>query len=245
MPDDSENTNERVRKVGLPGLLRAARNTYGAAIRKAVEDAGFSDVPRNGLYVLGAISRGGSQLADIIKELGVSKQAAGQLVDTLVLRGYLARNVDAEDRRRLNVELTARGQAVASISAIVVDGMEAAVVERLGSEAVAQARAVLLALIGLRPETEKSPDAGVPAPPSGPRRFSRQRLDRAVFHACAMPNSVFDDINLSDASFSNVNLANSRLTNVNMKSVTIEDANIAGLTIMGHDIQALINAKRA
>ena len=46
-----------------------------------------------------------------MRELGVSKQAAGQLVDTLVLRGYLERSVDPEDRRRLTLTLTERGMA--------------------------------------------------------------------------------------------------------------------------------------
>ena len=43
--------------------------------------AGCDDVPRNGSFVIGAIARGGSPLSGIIKELGVSKQAAGQLVE--------------------------------------------------------------------------------------------------------------------------------------------------------------------
>jgi hypothetical protein len=50
-------------------LLRAARGTYGSAIREALAEAGCEDLPRNGSFV---------------------KQAVGQLVDTLVVRGYLA-----------------------------------------------------------------------------------------------------------------------------------------------------------
>ena len=48
-------------------------------------------------------------LAEVIRQLGVSKQAAGQLVDSLVVRGYLDRTVDPDDRRRLIVTLTERG----------------------------------------------------------------------------------------------------------------------------------------
>jgi DNA-binding MarR family transcriptional regulator len=48
-------------------------------------------------------------LANLIRDLRMSQQAAGQLVDTTVMRGYLQRTVDESDRRRLTVTLTERG----------------------------------------------------------------------------------------------------------------------------------------
>src|SRR5262249_27454713 len=98
--------------VAMPALLRHARNTYGAAMRRALEQAGYDDIPKDGLYVIGgmAMGAGGVPLGQLIRELRVSKQSAGQLVDTLVMRGYLARTVDEGDRRRLTVTLTERGR---------------------------------------------------------------------------------------------------------------------------------------
>src|SRR5579862_44459 len=89
--------------VAFPALLRAARRTYGDAIREALDRAGYGDLPRNGPYVLGAIARTGAPLSEVIEELRVSKQAAGQLVDALVERGYLDRAADPDDRRRVRV----------------------------------------------------------------------------------------------------------------------------------------------
>ena len=66
-------------------------------------------------------NRGGSA-GDLILQLGVSKQAASQLIDTLVVRGYLERAVNSDDRRRLTIELTDRGRAAA---AAVRAGVEA------------------------------------------------------------------------------------------------------------------------
>ena len=100
--------------VAFPALLRAARRTYGSAVRAALAEAGCDDMPRNGSYVVGAIDRTGAPLSQIITELGVSKQAAGQLVDTLVARGYLDRSPDPDDRRRLTITLTERGHAAAA-----------------------------------------------------------------------------------------------------------------------------------
>ena len=70
--------------LATPALLRGARDVYGAAIRTALADAGCDDMPRNGSFVVGAIARNGSPLSEIITHLGLSKQRAGQLVDTLV-----------------------------------------------------------------------------------------------------------------------------------------------------------------
>jgi DNA-binding MarR family transcriptional regulator len=133
--------------MALPALLRAARRTYGLAVRAALADAGCDDMPRNGSYVVGAIARTGAPLARIISQLGVSKQAAGALVDTLVTRGYLDRSVDPEDRRRLTVTLTERGLAAADIVRAAVERVEFKLEARVGSEHVAHTRATLAALI--------------------------------------------------------------------------------------------------
>jgi len=135
--------------IALPALLRAARRTYATAIRASLADVGCADLPRNGPYVVGAIARTGAPLHAIIAELGVSKQAAGQLVDTLVERGYLDRSVDAADRRRIVVSLTARGRTAARASRAAVDQVDAALAARVGAASAAQCRRVLAALIEL------------------------------------------------------------------------------------------------
>ena len=81
-------------QMGLPGLLRAARKAYGSAIREAFTDAGFDDIPRNGAYVLAHIYEDEAPLGRLARELGISKQAVSQLIDTMVMRGYLERSPD-------------------------------------------------------------------------------------------------------------------------------------------------------
>lgn len=97
----------------IPALLRAARGCYARAINASLLAAGFDDLPRNGPFVLGGMITQGTSAADMIKGLGVTKQAASQLIDTLVLRGYLTRTVHPEDRRKLTIDLTDRGRAAA------------------------------------------------------------------------------------------------------------------------------------
>jgi len=138
--------------VVIPALLRRARATYGAAMREALAAIDCDDIPPNGMYIIGglAMGAGGVPLTQLAKELSVSKQGAGQLVDTLVLRGYLDRSVDTEDRRKLRITLTARGEAAAAAQAAARDRVDAELTARVGAATVTQMRKALgaLTLIG-------------------------------------------------------------------------------------------------
>jgi len=135
----------------MPALLRHARVTYGLAMRQALAEAGFDDLPGNGLYVIGglALGEGKIPLGQLVKELRVSKQAGDQLVDTLVLRGYLERTVDSNDRRKFSITLTERGRAAAAIQSAAREKIDAELAARVGLEDVKRTRRTLAALIDL------------------------------------------------------------------------------------------------
>jgi DNA-binding MarR family transcriptional regulator len=138
-------------EIVLPALLRHARNTYGAAMRKALDEAGYDDIPGNGLYVIGGLALGAEDvpLGQLIKELRISKQAAGQLVDTLVTRGYLERSVDKDDRRKLTVTLTERGKAAAATQGAAREKVDAELLASVGQDDVNRARRTLAVLIDI------------------------------------------------------------------------------------------------
>lgn len=138
-------------EVALPVLLRHARTTYGAAMRQSLAEAGYDDIPGNGLYVIGGMAVGehGFPLGQLIKELGVSKQSAGQLVDALVLRGYLERAVDGGDRRKLTVTLTERGRAAAAVQAEARENIDKELISRVGENDVTRTRRTLAAIIDI------------------------------------------------------------------------------------------------
>ena len=118
----------------FPALLRAAWRTYGSVVREALSEVGFDDMPRNGAYVVSGIAGSGAPLSGIIEQLGVSRQAGGQLVDSLVASGYLDRSVDPRDRRRLTITLTERGRAAAKVIRSAVDRQNDLLVRRVGAE---------------------------------------------------------------------------------------------------------------
>ena len=64
--------------IVLPALLRHARTTYGVAMRRALDAAGYDDIPGNGLYVIGSLAMNANPLAltQLVRELRVSRQAA-------------------------------------------------------------------------------------------------------------------------------------------------------------------------
>ncbi len=146
--------------VALPALLRHARSTYGRAMRKALDEAGYGDIPANGLYVIGGLHLGAPDvpLGQLIRELRVSKQAAGQLVDTLVLRGYLSRSVDDNDRRRLTVTLTERGRAAAEAQTVARERIDADLLTSVGAEDVSRTRRTLAVLCDIGRQAEEAVD---------------------------------------------------------------------------------------
>lgn len=135
--------------VVMSPLLMAARSTYVKAVRGALAVAGLDDLPPRGPFVLGAVANHGSTLADAVAGLDITKQAASQLVDTLVMRGYLERAPDPDDRRRVTVTLTERGRAAAEQTREAIAGVDAALTARVGADAVATLRAGLGALVEL------------------------------------------------------------------------------------------------
>ena len=143
--------------VVLPVLLRPGRGVYGLFIRDALAEAGFTDMPPNGGYVLGLLEPDGAAFSDVIADLGVSKQTVSQLIDTLVVRGYIDRTSDAEDRRRLILTLTERGRAASSVVFATVVEIDARLVAIVGAERMAHTKETLAALLSLRPRSTASP----------------------------------------------------------------------------------------
>jgi DNA-binding MarR family transcriptional regulator len=137
-------------EVPLTFMLRKSRGAYIDAVRGSLDEAEFEDLPRNGAFVLTGLLTTQLSLADLVEDLEVSKQAASLLVDTLVLRGYLERATDPDDRRRMVVSLTARGRATAEAVGDAVRAVDSELESRLTAVELAGLRAGLAALMEIR-----------------------------------------------------------------------------------------------
>jgi DNA-binding MarR family transcriptional regulator len=152
------NSNPVPDDLSMPVLLRHARSTYGSAMRRALNDAGYDDIPGNGLYVIGglALDRDDVPLGQLIREMRLSKQAAGQLVDTLVTRGYIDRSADKDDRRKLTVTLTERGRAAAATQAAAREKVDADLLAKVGRDDLDRTRRTLAVLIDMIDDLESA-----------------------------------------------------------------------------------------
>jgi len=114
-------------------LLRAATELTDG-IQRGVAARGFADVrPAHG-FAFVRISRGGATVAELAEHLGVTKQAASQLTELLVSRGYVTRAVDPRDGRGRLLQLTEQGwtctRAAQQAGAETVSGWQRAASDR-------------------------------------------------------------------------------------------------------------------
>ncbi len=149
-----------VNDIPIPALLRGARGAYGQEIRRALRERGMDDMPSNGPFVIGGIGNRGQPLGALVQGLRVTKQAASELVDTLVMRGYLSRTPDPDDRRRVNVTLTDRGREAADAVLAGVLAVDRELAELVGVAGLEQLRAGLAALCDIRDRRGSEPLPG-------------------------------------------------------------------------------------
>jgi DNA-binding MarR family transcriptional regulator len=180
--------------LATPTLMRAARGAYAASIRAQLTAIGVDDLPRNGAFVLAGIDGTGGPRQDLPSGLGGTKQAVSQVVEILVQRGYVERHPDADDRRRVNLELTEHGQEVVAALVRGVDAVDHQLLERVSPEQVEAMRAGLLALAEVK-ATSLTSGEGVRRRAPQFRRFSPifpvRHLAEALAHYAALGFETF------------------------------------------------------
>lgn len=86
-------------------------------IQQGMRDGGYADLrPAHGFAFI-RLSTGPATTVQVAEHLGVTKQAASEMVRHLTEQGYLRRQPDPEDRRQVLLELTAKGQDATAAAA--------------------------------------------------------------------------------------------------------------------------------
>ena len=93
-----------------------------------------------------------------------------QAIDILVNRGYVDRNPDPSDRRRIALELTERGHEVVAAVWRGTEAIDSQLAARVSTEAVEAMRSGLIALADIKAEATAS-GAGLPRPSRRTRQF--------------------------------------------------------------------------
>ncbi|WP_330456928.1 MarR family winged helix-turn-helix transcriptional regulator [Streptomyces sp. NBC_00820] len=96
--------------MALSAALLAAAGDLTQRIHDGVVARGFTDLrPAHG-FAFARLAPEGATVTDLATHLGVTKQAASQLVDEIVRKGYAERRPHPGDARARLVVLTGRGR---------------------------------------------------------------------------------------------------------------------------------------
>jgi DNA-binding MarR family transcriptional regulator len=129
----------------IPELMRLARGSYKRAIDAQYAARGIDDVPHPGGYLLAYLANGEQSIPEMIEGLGIRKREYTEFADSLVLRGFITRDIDPNSGRA-TFALTERGRAAAEAilegSRLVDEELE----RRLSAAELAGLRRGLLAL---------------------------------------------------------------------------------------------------
>jgi DNA-binding MarR family transcriptional regulator len=91
--------------------LLAASRALVDGVSAGVSARGFGDVrPAHG-FAFARLSSGGATITQLAEHLDVTRQAAAQLVDELVAKGYVERRPHPRDARARLIVLTDKGNA--------------------------------------------------------------------------------------------------------------------------------------
>ncbi|MGH8792906.1 MAG: MarR family winged helix-turn-helix transcriptional regulator [Stackebrandtia sp.] len=90
-------------------LLLSTAGTLVERIGAGVRDRGFDDLRPACGFAFARIAPSGATVSELAAHLGVTKQAASQLTEELVAKGYVARGPHPADARAKLLTLTDRG----------------------------------------------------------------------------------------------------------------------------------------
>ena len=102
----------------LPRLLREFSRDFETRIRKLLNERGHPDIRPSHSAVFANLGLGAVRVTELAERAQVTQQAMGKMLKELERMGYIARAVDAGDKRAKEIQLTERGVK------LVADSME-------------------------------------------------------------------------------------------------------------------------
>ncbi|MFD3686220.1 MarR family winged helix-turn-helix transcriptional regulator [Nocardiopsis sp. NPDC058631] len=139
--------DDPLERAELTFLLGMAFQLVLAEFVREVDSEGYDELrPIHGL-AFQVLRHGGATSSELAERLGVTKQAAGQIVAYLEEHGYVRRVEHTEGGRRRLVVLTDRADEHLAVAGRVLHELEARVGERMGPGGLSVLRAELAGLI--------------------------------------------------------------------------------------------------
>ncbi|MYT72828.1 MarR family winged helix-turn-helix transcriptional regulator [Streptomyces sp. cg28] len=137
---------QKTEALALSAALIAAAGDLTQRLHEGVVARGFDGLrPVHG-FAFSRLSAGDATTTELAAHLGVTKQAASQLVDEMVRKGYVERRPHPHDARARLLVLTERGRACTRAAEEAAGEAVLPWVERFGEEQVRALTAQLLAI---------------------------------------------------------------------------------------------------
>jgi DNA-binding MarR family transcriptional regulator len=131
--------------LSIPELMRVARGSYKRAVDVELAEGGLEDLPTASGYLLAYLVSDEESIAGKIEGLGIRQREFRQLTDTLVVRGYITREIDPANGS-VTLALTERGRAASEATAAGVSFVDRELERRLTEAEMAGLRRGLAVL---------------------------------------------------------------------------------------------------
>jgi DNA-binding MarR family transcriptional regulator len=132
-------------------LLLGGFRTLADRVTVELAARGYEDVRPVHDFALEAILSGADSASDLGRRMSVTKQSAAKTIAVLEDRGYVRREPDPTDRRRMRLQVTARGIAMQREGAAIFDDLREQWKSQVGADAVEAVEHTLRQLLGNNP----------------------------------------------------------------------------------------------
>jgi DNA-binding MarR family transcriptional regulator len=138
---------EAARDVNTGQLLMKAARLWNEQAIVRVQAAGGTGFRAAHTRLLPHLGPSGTRLTDLADKAGISKQAAGKLVDDLEAQGIVTREPDPADGRALLVRYTDKGVQSLLHGLGVLTALEGDIARTVGAKEMAKLRTILAAVV--------------------------------------------------------------------------------------------------
>jgi DNA-binding MarR family transcriptional regulator len=138
--------------ANLALLLLGGFRTLADAATDELSNRGYPDFRPVHDSAMRAIAAGADNASELGRRLSVSKQAAAKTILVLQERGYVARDADPRDARRMRLQVTKLGWKVLKTGETIFDELRESWERRVGSAELAKVEKTLTKLVGSVPK---------------------------------------------------------------------------------------------
>jgi DNA-binding MarR family transcriptional regulator len=154
--------------AGLALLLLGSYRRLIDTVIVELAQRGYQDVRASHDYAMRAILSGADSASELGRRLAMTKQGAARIIETLLARGYIARETDPDDARRKRIQVTPLGAEIMREGEVILDDLRRQWEQKLGKSELARLEEQLAEMVGdapIRPEApgwiaQEEPTAG-------------------------------------------------------------------------------------